>query len=52
LGVLSIFYLFESGETKTPRRDVFLGKEMLTFEFFETLESSYNFDKIIIIESP
>jgi hypothetical protein len=29
--------LFKSGETKTPRRDVFLGKEILTFEFFETL---------------
>jgi hypothetical protein len=37
---------------KTPRRDVFLRKEMLTFEFFETLESSYNIDMISVIKSP
>ena len=52
LGVSGTYNLFESAETKTSRRDVFLVREILTFEFFETLKSSYNIDEIIVIESP
>jgi hypothetical protein len=43
---------FESDETKTSRRDVFLSREILIFEFFETLKSDYNFDCFIVIKSP
>jgi hypothetical protein len=44
--------IFGNVETKTSGRDVLLFGEILTFEFFETLKSDYNFEQLIVIESP